>query len=125
MHANACGRYLLAAGPAALVLQAMLQGVEATQPCFADFFLARPSLSEAEWALVPAPCHGLGRALPTVLAQSSAQASRLVKHLPDADAGRLRTGALCLARAQRRARVSLPTPLVWHLLSYFDDPHSA
>ena len=115
---------LLAAGPAAMVLQALLQEGEEAQPFFADFITARPPLSEAEWALVPVPCQGLGSALPTALAQSSAQASRLVQHLPDANAERLRTFALCLARAQRRAHVSLPTPVVWRLLAHFDAPLS-
>ena len=94
---------LLAAGPAVLVLQALLRYGEAAQPLFADFVELRLPLSEAEWALVPAPCRSLGRALTAALAHSSAQASRLVQRLPPADVERLRTAALCLARAQRRA----------------------
>jgi hypothetical protein len=101
-------------------LQELSQGGEKMQPLFADFILARLPLSEAEWALVPSPCRGLGRALPAALAQSSTQAGRLVQHLPPAHAERLRTAARCLARAQRHSQVLLPTPIVWRLLSHFD-----
>jgi hypothetical protein len=67
----------------------------------------------------------MGRALPAALAHSSVQASWLVQHLPPSDAERLRTAALCLARAQRRSLALLPTPLVRLLLSQFDAPFPA
>jgi hypothetical protein len=69
---------------------------------------------------MPVPCHGLGRSLPAALAHSSAQASRLVQHLPSADALRLCTIALCLLRAQQRWGVSLPAHIVWMFLAQFD-----
>ncbi|PSC70817.1 ankyrin repeat PH and SEC7 domain containing [Micractinium conductrix] len=74
-------------------------------------------LAEAEWALVPAPCPGLGAALLAVLQRSAAQAARLVAHMPAGDVRRLRTAALCLARAQRAHDAPLPQPLVWRVLS--------
>ena len=62
---------------------------------------------EAVWALVPtAPCPGLGRTLPAALASSVAQASQVVRRLPPADAQRLRTCALCMARTQRLMAVN-------------------
>ena len=115
-------RCLLAAAPTLTALQELSQGGEAMQPVFVNFIPARLPLSDAEWALVPSPCSGLGRALPAALAQSSTQASRLVQHLPPAYAERLRTAARCLARAQRHSQVQLPTPIVWWLLSHFDAP---
>ena len=73
--------------------------------------VARQPLTPAEWARVPAPCPGLGAALPAVLARSEAEAAALVAHLPAADRERLRTAVLGLARAQRRCRVHLPAEL--------------
>jgi hypothetical protein len=55
-------------------------------PLFADSVIARLPLAADEWALVPTPCPGLGRALPAALAHSAIQASTLVQHLPAADA---------------------------------------
>jgi len=90
------------------------------RPLFADFILCRPPLAEAEWVLVPAPCPGLGRALPLVLEHSLEQASQLVRRLPAEDVRRLRTCALCLARRQRELGVFLPQPVVARILSMFD-----
>lgn len=73
--------------------------------------VARQPLTFAEWARVPAPSPGLGAVLPAVLMRSKAEAEALVAHLPEADRQRLRTAALCLARAQRRCRVHLPAEL--------------
>ena len=74
-------------------------------------------LSAAEWQRVPAPCAGLGAALPDVLARSDAEPALLVQHLPEASKQRLRMAALCLGRAQRRHGASLPAPLVRALLA--------
>jgi hypothetical protein len=109
---------LLTAGPAIMVLEALVEGGDMTM--FADYIWDRLPLSEAEWALMPTPCEDLGVALPAALAHSSTQAAALVKHLPATDAEALRTAALCLARAQRRHGVCLPTPIVWRVLSHFD-----
>ena len=113
---------LLAAGPAVMVLQALLDNGSPSH--FANFITApgRLPLSEVEWALVPEHCDGLGAALPAALAHSTQQAARLVQHLPVIDAERLRTAALCLARGQQRSRVCLPTPIVWRLLSLMFEP---
>jgi hypothetical protein len=115
-HTWGATRSLLSAGPAAMVLRVLslpdFCGGEALHPLFTDFVMVRLPLSESDWALVPSPCRGLGRALPAALAHSSAQACSRVQHLPPADAERLRTAALCLARVQRCQKVQLPTPIV-------------
>jgi hypothetical protein len=73
---------------------------------------------------MPRQCPGLGLALPAALAHSASQASSLVRHLPAADAQRLRTFALCLARVQRRWDIQVPVAIVDLLLSHFDAPIS-
>ena len=78
--------------------------------------LALQPLTPAEWARVPAPCTGLGAALPAVLARSEAEAALLVAHLPAADRQRLRTAALCLRRTERVHGVDLPPALLRALL---------
>ncbi|KAL4859422.1 Inversin-B [Chlorella vulgaris] len=113
-------RCLVAAAPVASVL-AFLSAVSQAQPLFADFFITRsPHLTSEEWtaawSAVPAPCPGLLRALPAVLAHSTEQARHLVQHLSPADVQRLRTAALCMARAQRQSGVFLPTAVVWQIL---------
>lgn len=75
-------RCLLDAGPAATALRTLAEAGEAALPLFADLVAARPALTAEEWALVPAPCPGLGRALPAVLERSPEQAAQLVAHLP-------------------------------------------
>ncbi len=78
-----------------------LLDAEAFEHLFVDFLLipGRLPLDAAHWALVPAPCMGIGSALPTALACSPAQAAQVVRRLPPADAARLRTTALCLGRS--------------------------
>lgn len=86
-------------------------------PLFA-LLVARQPLTPADWELVPQPCPGLGSALPAVLARSDFEARLLVAHLPFEERQRLRTLALCLARAQRSGQlVQLPTTLNWRLLA--------
>ncbi|KAL4855970.1 Ankyrin-1 [Chlorella vulgaris] len=109
-------RFLLAFGSATAVLAA-LHSTPAALPLFADFVIARPSLTSEEWAAVPTPCSGLGRALPAVLARSTDQARQLVQHLPPADAQRLRTAALSLHRAQTVLDRALPAPVVCSILA--------
>lgn len=79
--------------------------------------VARQPLTPAEWKRVPSPCDGLGAALPAVLARSEAEAALLVSHLPAKACERLRTAALCIKRAERRWRVSLPAELLRPLLA--------
>ncbi|KAL4859381.1 Ankyrin repeat [Chlorella vulgaris] len=114
-------RCFVGAGPAAGVLAA-LSAVPEALPLFADFFITRsPHLTSEEWtaawSAVPAPCPGLLRALLAVLAHSTEQAGHLVQHLPPADVQRLRTAALCLARAQKQSGLFLPTASVWMILA--------
>ncbi len=87
-------------------------------PLFADFIAAAPPLTAVHWACMPAPCPGLGRALPTALAQSHEQARQVVQRLPPADATRLRTFALVLVRLQRRLRMALPGDVAGRLLCF-------
>ena len=67
------------------------------RPLCADMAALQPLAAE-QWPRVPAPCAGLGRALPAVLARSDAEASQLVRRLPAAGQQRLRAATLCLAR---------------------------
>ena len=96
-----------------------------------DFIVSHLPLTAAQWALVPViPLPGLGRSLPAALASSVDQACQLVRRLPPADAQRLHTAALCLARQQRRMPLNseerhplwpeyLPPAAVERILSYF------
>jgi ankyrin repeat protein len=89
------------------------------QHLFARVLAARLPLSEAEWNRVPSPCPGLGRALLPALQHSPEQARQLVRHLPAADAERLRAALLVLGRAHGcpRHRLHLPGPLAGRILS--------
>lgn len=107
--------------PAAKVLAALEAArkqwnreVTVVLPLYAPW-AARQPLSPAQWARVPAPCPGLGAALP-VLTRSEAEAVLLVARLPCADRERLHTAALCIKRVERRRRVSLPVELLRPLL---------
>ena len=86
-------------------------------PLIGRLVAARLPLTEEEWALVPTPCPGLGRALRAALAKSDAQAAKVVRRLEPADAERLRTFALCLARLQRCLEIPLPPAVARILLS--------
>ena len=90
------------------------------QHLFADYISAVPPLTSEQWALGPAACAGLGRALPVALAKGVGQARQLVARLPAADAARLRTCALCLARLQRQLELQLAPAVVGKLLALFD-----
>ncbi|KAI7839941.1 hypothetical protein COHA_006335 [Chlorella ohadii] len=113
---------MLAAAPQAwsLPLLAHVAGlVGLFLPLFSEVAAHWP-LTAAQWQHVPAPCPGLGRALPAVLARSEAEAALLVARLPAVDSQRLRTFALALHRAQRHMRISLAAELTRHILSLFD-----
>ena len=55
-------------------------------PLFCDLLLApgRLPLATADWALVPSPCPGIERALPSALACGTDQAVQVVQRLPAA-----------------------------------------
>jgi hypothetical protein len=84
-------------------------------PLYADLAASRP-LTDEQWGQVPASCAPLARALPAVLARSRLKARLLMQRLVADQRQRLRTFALCLARAQRKARVPLPQDLTARLL---------
>lgn len=69
-------------------------------PLWHDVVSGPPLLPE-DWELVPAPCPGLGRALPAVLAGSEEEAGLLVARLPLQQRLRLRALALGMAHASR------------------------
>ena len=105
-----------------------VEGASALQadkvPLLYALVASRQPLLPAEWARVPAPCPGLGAALPAVLHRSADEAARLVRRLQPADQVRLRALALCLGRAQQQEPAQrsprlppLPTPIVWRLLA--------
>ena len=81
--------------------------------CLTVFQLLLPS----QWQRVPAPCPGLGAALPAVLARSEAEAGCLVGRLPVKERAWLRTAALCLGRAQRMEGVELERVLMGRMLA--------
>ena len=70
----------------------------------------RVPLTPEQWGRIPAPCAGLGAALPAVLERSTEEACLLVHRLPPADRARLRTFAVSLARVQQHMPAPLPTP---------------
>lgn len=113
-------RTLAAFGPAEAALTTLAAAGAPAHYLIADCVAAHLPLSEQAWQLVPAACPGLGRALPAALEASAAQAAQLVRRLPPVDAVRLRTFALCLARAQRTTRVALPPELAGKLMALFD-----
>ena len=91
-------RLLLPATPLEDALAALAAAGQAALPLFADLAACWP-LSQEQWERFPCPCPGLGAALPAVLARSEAGVSRLVARLTAGERQRLRTAALCLARA--------------------------
>ena len=122
-HVDAA-RPMLAAMPPELSLAALLEerhflSEAVALPLFPDVPAHWP-LTAAQWALIPASCPGLGKALPAALQRSEAEAALLVARLPAADSARLRTFALALQRAQRCLRVHLPANVVGRILSLFD-----
>ena len=114
-------RLLLPATPPEIVLSAAEAAGEVALPLFADL-AACAALSPAQWQRVPAPCLGLGAALPAVLARSAAEAALLVVRLLAEMRQSLRIGALCLGRAQRRHRTELPAALVGRVLALAAGP---
>ena len=105
-------RCLLQAGGVPLLLAALTRAPhERTQPLYADL-AGRLPLTAEQWAQVPAPCAGLLRALPAVLARSEAEAAALVAHLPADEQQRLQqrltAAAGALARPTGRSGAQLP-----------------
>lgn len=121
LSADGCldaARVLLAVAPPNVSLPLLAQHGDLVLPLFSEVAVHWPLT--AQWQQVPAPCPGLGGALPAVLARSEVEAALLVPRLPPADDARLRTFALALHRAQRRMHIFLPAELARHVLSLFD-----
>ncbi|KAL4435618.1 hypothetical protein ABPG77_002581 [Micractinium sp. CCAP 211/92] len=103
--------------PAAEALAALAGTGTWAQPLYATL-AARQPLSALEWELVPAPCSGLGAALPAVLARSVDEAALLMRRLPPADVARMRAVALCASHFMPQSGLTLlPTAILWHLLA--------
>lgn len=113
-------RRLVAAGQATAALQSLAAAGAPAMPLLAECLRAHLPLTDAQWALVPVPCPGLGHALPVALSCSPEQAAQLVRRLPAAEAQRLRTCARCLARAQQQMGTPLPPAITGRLMSMFD-----
>ena len=109
-------RLLLPATPTSDALAALLRAGKVAWPLFADLAASR-ALSLAQWKRIPAPCPGLGAALPAVLSRSEAEGRQLVRRLPDAERCRLRAAALALGWAQRALGIELPAVLVRRVLA--------
>ena len=114
----AVAHVLLPVGPPVATLNSLLQAGLAGRRLLPDFIAARLPLSDTIWSLLPRPCSGLVGLLPAALQHGTQQAHQLVQHLPAPDVARLRCAALCLARAQRRARVSLPAEVAALILAH-------
>lgn len=96
----------------------LLQAARQLQPRSADLqarIVACLPLTAFEWASLPSAA--LAAAFPAVLARSPMQARLLVAHLLPADAARLRTLALCMARVQRRQGAPVPLPILHAILA--------
>ncbi|PRW58720.1 ankyrin repeat-containing protein [Chlorella sorokiniana] len=114
---QAAARLLLAAAPAADLLPALQRaGRERGWALIPNAVALHLPLSDDEWDLVPYNLPGLGAALPAALAHSREQTRQLMRHLPRSDLFRLRIGALCLGRAQRRTEMALPPPILQQML---------
>ena len=74
--------------------------------------VARRPLQPYEWAGLPVPCPSLAAVLPTVLERSEVEAASLVAHLPSAMRSQMQAVVLSLARAQAKARTTLPAAAV-------------
>ena len=78
--------------------------------------VSRHTLTAQQWERIPSPCLGIGTALPAVLQRSEAEAALLLRRMTTSERQRLRTLALCLARAQRSGELpALPIHAVGRL----------
>lgn len=112
----ACARLMLPHVPPDHALHGLSVACAVALPFYADLAVHWP-LTDAQWrASIPAPCPGLGRALPAVLARSQAEAALLVAHPPAADKARLRTAALSLHRCEQQLGVPLPREVAARIL---------
>ena len=114
-------RLLLPASPLQAALAALALAGSGALPLFADLAACRP-LSAAQWQRVPPACPALGSALPAVLQRSEAEAGLLVHRMKETERCRLRTAALCLARAGRRAGAALPAAVAGSILAQAATP---
>ena len=114
---GATARCLLDATPVEEGLREMVRAGPAARALWPFFVVRHCPLSREQWAQLPTPCPGLGRALPRMFGHSAEQARLLVQHLPPSDAEQLRCAALCLARLQRVLDQPLPGPIVGRIVS--------
>ena len=113
---------LLRAMPADAVLENLAaSGTPLALQLLTDYIAGCLPLTESQWAEVPTPLPGLGRALPAALASSVDQARLLVRHLSPPDSQRLRTAALCLSARPHLSKhvpeLNLPAVAVHRILS--------
>ncbi|KAI7839785.1 hypothetical protein COHA_006585 [Chlorella ohadii] len=111
-QAEAAG-LLLEAAPRSL---ALAKGSSLARRLYAEV-VASHACNLGDWHLVPLACPGLAAALPAVLQRSEWEAAQLARRLPAEDTQRLQLAALALNRAQARAGLPLPQPLVWRILT--------
>jgi hypothetical protein len=86
------------------------------RPLYADLAASR-RMTRWQWRKLRRVCPPLAAALPAVLERSPAEARLLVQRLAARQRQRLRTFALCLVRAQRKARASLPAEVTGRILA--------
>lgn len=117
-EAHAAVRMLMGCGPLEQPLRIVASYCPEHCSFVIDLLTVRSEpLSAAQWALIPSPCPGLGRALPARLAVSPEQARQVVRSLPPADQLRLHTAALSIHRAQHVTGIALPAPIVSRILA--------
>ncbi len=95
---------------------ALAKGSSLARRLYAEV-VASHACNLGDWHLVPLACPGLAAALPAVLQRSEWEAAQLARRLPAEDTQRLQLAALALNRAQARAGLPLPQPLVWRILT--------
>lgn len=113
----ATARCLLDATPLEAGLQEMVRAGPSARPLWPYFVVRHRPLTRQQWQQVPAPCPGLGWALPPLYWRSPEQAKLLVEHLPPEEKAALQTAALCLARLQRQLDIPLPGFIVGRIMS--------
>ena len=116
VHRRIAAAHHLLLGPTSDLLKALAIDCDKAQPLYADLAASR-RMTRWQWRKLRRVCPPLAAALHAVLERSPAEARLLVQRLAARQRQRLRTFALCLVRAQRKARASLPAEVTGRILA--------